>query len=136
MSVLFVRKKALMREHIRQLKPHHLKRSQALIFLCSIDQEKLESEITFVGGNLPVKTLYKSDMQSFKAVLEDGLIFNNMRKRVYNPEHNELNSLPDFKQLVQNSEIELRRNQLEFNKKWKLFQCVKNIPFYCVSVDP
>lgn len=107
-------KKALMRKHIRAVKASPFETLSSSYFLYSLDEEKLESEITFVGGNLPVKTLYKSDMQSFKAALEDGLIFNNMRKRIYNPEPNELNSQSDFKQLVQNSEIEL--NEIELGK--------------------
>lgn len=105
-------KNALMRDHIRAIKASPFDTLSSSYYLRSPDEEKLEAEISFVGGNLPAKTLYRCDILSFKGVLEDGLSFSNMRKSIFNPNPNELNAPPTFKQLVKNSEIELDKLEL------------------------
>ena len=105
-------KNALMRDHIRAIKASPFKTLSSSYYLRNPDEQKIETEISFLGGNLPIKTLYRCDIQSFKSVLEDSLMYSNMRKNVFHPKSDELNNPPAFSQLVENSDIKLDKIEL------------------------
>lgn len=107
-------KKAAMREHMRVIKAYPFNTLSASCYLRCLEEEKLATEVDFIGGNLPIKTLYKGYIQSFKGLLEDSLFYSDLRSPFYNPEVDDLNNPPKFKQNLPNLEFNL--GELELGK--------------------
>lgn len=105
-------KKAAMREHMRVIKAYPFNTLSASCYFRCPEEEKLEAEVDFIGGNLPTKTLYKGYIQSFKGLLEHSLFYSNLRSPFYNPEVEDLNNPPEFKQLLPNLEFDLGELEL------------------------
>lgn len=105
-------KKAAMREHMRVIKAYPFNTLSASCYFRCPEEEKLEAEVDFIGGNLPTKTLYKGYIQSFKGLLEHSLFYSNPRSPFYNPEVDDLNNPPKFKQNLPNLEFNLGELEL------------------------
>ena len=104
--------KAAMREHMRIVKAYPFNTLSASCYLRCPEEEKLEAEVDFIGGNLPTKTLYKGYIQSFKGLLEYSLFYSNLRSPFYNPEVDDLNNPPKFKQILPNLDFDLGELEL------------------------
>lgn len=105
-------KKAAMREHMRIVKAYPFNTLSASYYLRCPEEEKLETEVDFIGGNLPSKTLYRGYIQSFKGLLEHSLFYSNLRSPFYNREVDNLNNQPKFKQILSNLEFNLDELEL------------------------
>jgi len=105
-------KKAAMREHMRIVKAYPFNTLSASYYLRCPEEEKLETEVDFIGGNLPSKTLYRGYIQSFKGLLEHSLFYSNLRSPFYNREVDNLNNPPKFKQILSNLEFNLDELEL------------------------
>jgi len=105
-------KKAAMREHMRVIKAYPFDTLSASHYLRCPEEEKLATEVDFIGGNLPVKILYKGYIQSFKGILEDSLFYSDLRSPFYNREVDDLNNPPKFKQILPNLEFNLGELEL------------------------
>lgn len=141
------KKKAAMREHIRVIKAYPFNTLSASHYLLCPEEEKLATEVDFIGGNLPIKTLYKGYIQSFKGLLEDSIFYSDLRSPFYNPEVDDLNNPPKFKQNLPNLEFNLGELELggllekehninvlnitnwNLSKKGNYFSALKVFPF-------
>lgn len=61
---------------------------------------------------MPTKTLYKGYIQSFKGLLEESLFYSDLRSPFYNPEVEDLNNPPKFKQILPNLDFDLGELEL------------------------
>ena len=140
-------KKAAMREHMRVIKAYPFNTLSASCYLRCPEEEKLATEVDFIGENLPIKTLYKGYIQSFKGILEDSLFYSDLRSPFCNPEVDDLNNPPKFKQILPNLEFNLDELELggllekehninvlnvtnwNLSKKGNYFSALKVFPF-------
>lgn len=140
-------KKAAIREHTRLIKAYPFNTLSNSHYLRCPEEEKLATEVDFISGNLPIKTLYKGDIQSFKGILEESLFYSDLRSPFYNPEVDDLNNPPKFKQILPNLEFNLGELELgellekehninvldvtnwNLSKKGNYFSALKVFPF-------